>query len=69
MIYSIIEVTTKNGRVFRVALENQNQVNRFNQIVSDNKNKNGYELIVNVKVVLNGIHTIGEFEKLAEELL
>ncbi len=37
----IFELKTKNGRTFRVAVENKNQKARLDQVVRDNKKK-GY---------------------------
>ncbi len=58
---SIYEVTTKNGRIFRVLIENNNQEKRM------------YNTFLNgefdtVTRVLNGIHNISDFEKLADML-
>lgn len=63
----VYELKTKNGRAFRVAVNNDNQEKRLLRIVFDNKNKS-YEIFESVTSVLNGIHDIKTFEKLANEL-
>ena len=64
----IYECETQNGRVFRVAIANKNQEKRFFRTIDKNKSKS-YEKFIRVEVVKNGIHDIGQFEKLADTLL
>ncbi len=64
----IYELETKNGRTFRISIENKNQLKRLHQVIHDNKKK-GYEKFTRIDVVLNGVHNIGSFEKLCGELI
>jgi len=64
----IYELETKNGRVFCVAIANKNQENRLLKAIECNKSKN-YEVFTRVEIVKNGIHDIGDFEKLAASLI
>jgi len=64
----IYEVKTKNGRTFRVAIENKNQEKRFLKKVKENKKKS-YELFTSVECIKNGIHNIKDFEVLANTLI
>lgn len=64
----VFKVETKNGRVFKVAIENSSQEKRFLKVINDNKGKN-YEHFVNVKRIEHGIHNIKEFEALASTLV
>jgi len=64
----IYELETKNGRVFRVAIENDNQQKRLSKIISENEKKS-YEKFIRIEVVKNGIHNIKEFEALADSLI
>ena len=64
----IIEVTTSNGRVFRVAIENDRQMEKFTKTLKKNKKKN-YETFVSVVEVDKDIHSIKEFEAIAEGLV
>ena len=63
----IYELETKNGRTFRVAVANKNQLNRLMAKVDRSKGK--YQEFTSVKVVTNGIHDIKEFEKIADTLI
>jgi len=60
------ELETKNGRTFRVAINNDSQEQRLLKKVNENKGK--YEEFVRVEVVMDGIHDIKDFEKLADSL-
>ena len=62
----IYELETRNGRVFRVAVANKNQLNRLMAKVDRSKGK--YQEFINVKVVTKGIHDIKAFEKTADTL-
>lgn len=64
----IYEVTTKNGRTFRVAIVNKNQEQRFLKKVEENKKKS-YEVFTRVECIKNGIHNIKDFEALADTLV
>lgn len=64
----IYELETKNGRVFRVAINNKSQENKLMKIIDENKNKT-YEVFVSVTVANNGIHSIKDFESLTNTLL
>jgi len=64
----IFELETKNGRIFRVAIDNKNQEKRFLKKVAENKNKS-YEVFKRVECVKNGIHNIKDFEALANTLI
>lgn len=63
----IWELETKNGRVFRVAIENANQEKRLQKCITENSNKT-YEKFISVKVITVGIHNISEFERLTDTL-
>jgi hypothetical protein len=66
---NIFELETKNGRVFRVAIENKSQLNRLRKVIADNKNKS-YEVFTRIDDnKLNGIHDIKTFERLADSLV
>lgn len=64
----IWELETKNGRVFRVAIENANQEKRLHKVIADNRSKKNYELFISQKVITKGIHNIADFERLADTL-
>ena len=64
----IYELETKNGRIFRVATENKNQLDRLNRVVAKNKNKT-YEVFIRVEAVNNGIHNMKDFEAIADSLV
>ena len=65
---TIIELETKNGRVYRVAINNANQKTRLNRVIEANKKK-GYEVFIRVETVQDGIHDIATFEKIANDLV
>ncbi len=64
----IWELETKNGRIFRVAIQNMNQQKRLMKKIKENESKS-YEKFIRVEVVKNGIHDINDFEKLADTLI
>ncbi|MEA3386900.1 MAG: hypothetical protein U9Q66_00455 [Patescibacteria group bacterium] len=64
----IYELETKNGRVFRVAVANNNQESRLHKVIASNKNKS-YEVFTRIEVIKNGIHDIKQFEQLADRLV
>ncbi|MGE4510480.1 MAG: hypothetical protein AB7D43_05200 [Sulfurimonadaceae bacterium] len=64
----VFKVETKNGRVFKVAIENSSQEKRFLKVINNNKGKS-YEHFTSVKRVEHGIQTIKEFEALASSLV
>lgn len=64
----IYELETKNGRVFRVAIQNPGQEKRLFKVIGDNKKKD-YEVFSRVECTNNGIHDIANFEKLADTLV
>lgn len=61
------ELETKNGRVFRVAIENTSQEKRLKKVIAENSSKT-YEKFISQKVITSGIHNIADFERLAGEL-
>jgi hypothetical protein len=63
----IWELETKNGRIFRVAIQNMNQQKRLMKKIKENESKS-YEKFIRIEVVKNGIHDINDFEKLADTL-
>ena len=63
----IYELETRNGRVFRVVVENPGQEKRLFKVIGENKKKS-YEVFSRVECVNNGIHDIASFEKLADIL-
>ena len=64
----VFELSTKNGRVFRVAVSNENQQKRLNKVIRENKEK-GYEVFTEIKCITSGIHSMKEFEALSEKLV
>ena len=64
----IYEVETKNGRTFRVVIDNENQKQRFFKKIEENKKKS-YEIFSRVECIKNGIHNIKDFEALADTLI
>jgi len=62
----VIEAKTKNGRMFRVLIENNNQFERFKKTYSNNKGTE--QEFISYRVVSNGIHNIKDFEVIAEAL-
>ena len=66
---NIVQLETKYGRLFRVAIENNNQEKRLIDVIRKNKNKS-YEKFVNIYWnKFNGIHNIKQFEKIANSLI
>jgi len=63
----IYELETKNGRIFRVAIENRSQKDRLNKVIAKNKSK-PYEVFTRIECVKNGIHNIKDFEAIADSL-
>lgn len=64
----IYELETKNGRTFRVAIENKSQKNRLLRKIYENKKKS-YEIFIRKQIITNGIHNIKQFEELADTLV
>ena len=64
---NIYELETKNGRTFRVAIENDSQLTRLYKKVEENKTKT-YEVFTRVECITNGIHNIKDFETLVDSL-
>ena len=62
----VYKLTTKNGREFRVKVENESQERRLRKIVDASKGK--YEELTLHEPILNGIHDIKSFERTAETL-
>jgi hypothetical protein len=69
IVMKIFELSTRNGRVFRVATANKNQEERLKRVVNKNRKKGGYEVFTDVKCITNGIHSISDFETLSESLV
>ena len=65
----ILELKTKNGRTFRVAIENANQEKRLNNILDKHNNQKPYEQFISKKVVEKGVHNIADFESLVTTLV
>jgi len=66
---NIVELETKNGRVFRVAVDNANQMRRLQKVLRDNKEKS-HEVFTRIdENRFYGIHNIAEFEKIASTLV
>lgn len=63
-IQTVFEVTFKDGRLYRVACNNNNQVIRFR----DAKNKLGDKTGL-VSRITSGIHTVKEWEQIVENEL
>ncbi len=64
----IYELETKNGRIFKVGIENNNQLKRLHQVIHENKAKK-YEVFTRIDIVVNGIHNIKDFEKSCDALV
>lgn len=62
----IYEAETKNGRTYRVAINNKSQEKRFLKVIADNK-EHKEEKFIRVEVVQNGINTISDFEGLNKQ--
>ena len=59
----IIQLETKGGSVFRVAIENKKQEQRLINIINKNKS------FINIDFSkLNGVHNIKEFEKITNTI-
>ena len=54
----VFELETKNGRVFRVLVENQSQEKRLFKIMFDDSKNLGDEELVKIHCELNGIHNL-----------
>ena len=65
----ILELVTKNGRTFRVAIANANQEKRLNEIIEGHNNQKPYEQFVSQKVIIKGVHDIADFESLVTTLV
>ncbi|MDD3466545.1 MAG: hypothetical protein PHE67_05275 [Campylobacterales bacterium] len=64
----IFELETKNGRIFRVCVDSAAQEKRLFKVINENKKKT-YEIFTRVECIKNGIHSIADFEKLADTLV
>jgi len=64
----VYEVSTVNGRTFRVFVDNANQEKRLNKKIEELKKKS-YEKVSSVKIVTEGIHNISAFEKVVGSLV
>ena len=64
----VYEIETKNGRIFRIAVDNRSQEKRLFKVIADNKKKS-YEIFNRVECRTNGIHNIKDFEAIAETLI
>ena len=64
----IYELKTANGRLFKVAIENNSQKKRLLKAYHDNINSDKYEKFASIKEVSVGIHNIKTFEKLTTTL-
>ena len=60
-IQTIFEVTFKDGRLYRVACDNEAQKNRFKRA-----RQKVIEQVVHTSVKTNGIHTVKEWEQIVE---
>ncbi len=58
----VYELETKNGRIFRVAVENKSQTDRMFRKINENKGK--HEEFIRIEIINNGINNIKSFEKL-----
>lgn len=64
----VYELETRNGRSFRVVINNDAQEKRLFKKIEENKAK-GYEVFTRVDVIVNGIHDIKAFELLCDTLV
>ena len=60
----LFEVTFYDGRKYRVYCQGKNQIKRFFDFTAKIKNE-----IENINELQNGIHTIGQFEKITTNLI
>ena len=58
----VFELETKNGRVFRVLVENQSQEKRLFKIMFNDSKNLGDEELVKIHCELYGIHSLKQFE-------
>ena len=63
-IQTIFEVSFSDGRLYRVACDNEAQKNRFKRA-----RQKVVEQVVYTSVKTNGIHTVKEWEKIVENEL
>jgi len=65
----LFELKTKNGRIYKVMVENNNQYERLLKLIQQNKEKGGYEMFISVKNISNGIQNIADFEAICKNLV
>ena len=58
----VFELETKNGRIFRVLVENDTQEKRLFRIMFDDSKNLGDEELVKIHCELYGVHNIKDFE-------
>ena len=58
----VFELETKNGRIFRVLVENDTQEKRLFKIMFDDSKNLGGEELVKIHCELYGIHSLKQFE-------
>lgn len=63
----IYEVSTNNGKVFRVVVDNNSQYKKLLKAKSDSKGK--YEEITSVKCIVSGVHQNKYFLEIAKKLV
>jgi len=64
----IVRLETKNGRVFKIAINNENQKKRLQKVINDNKNKS-YEVFVKVEYIEEGVQDIKQLENINKYLV
>ena len=63
----IVELETKNGRIFKVYIKDNDHYNRLQQVISDNKTRK-YETFTRITTITKGVYPIGSFERLCNRL-
>jgi len=63
----IVELETKNGRIFKVYIKDEDQYTRLQQVISDNKTRK-YETFKRITTITKGVYPIEEFERLCNTL-
>ena len=64
----IYELETKNGRIYKVAINNDNQEKRLKKVIADNKKKS-YETFIRVEIISKGLLDLKTFEERAKGLI
>ena len=66
-IWDIVELETKNGRIYKVSIQSEHHLKRLKKIIHHNKTKK-YEIFTNISIVESRVYSIGEFEESCKAL-